>query len=755
MEEKEVRKKPWWQSGWLVLLTGLLALFLGYLSVGLIINSTPAWKAEDLKANLNTIIYDREGQTIAVLHGPEDRLPLDGDVPRVVKDAFVAVEDVRFYRHKGVDLEGIFRAMITNLREGRIAEGGSTITQQLVKNSLLTPEKTYERKIKEMLLAIDLEKKYSKEEILDMYLTRIYFGEGAYGLEAAARTYFNKPAKDLSIAEAALLAGLLRGPTKYSPFLHPEAARERMETVISLMEENQFITPAMAEQAKSEGYSLVQTKTKQDYQFPYFVDYVIAEAGKRLGISEKEIYGGGLRIYTSLDRKTQQAAESVWADARNFPAPARDGKPVQGAVALLDYHTGEIKGLVGGRGYDARRGFSRATDSRRQPGSTFKPLAVYGPALEEQYPPYMVLNDAPVSFGKYVPKNYGGGFKGNITMSTAIKFSVNIWAVKMLDLLGVEKGWEFAKKLGFDLTESDKVLPLALGGLTKGVSPLQMASGYGAFANSGVLEEPHAITQVTDSTGRVWFNGQVQSSRVMKLQTAAVMTELLTGVVQGGTGTRARMNRPVAGKTGTTQLPDTKEFAGIGGNKDAWFVGYTPQIVGAVWIGFDRPDREHYLQGVVGGSYPAMLWKKVMEKALAGIPPGKFSEFKGRREYRHDIRTWGSLTPEEQGLQNGKTAPLAPGAADSSQSGAPGTEGEAGTTGQPGEAAETGADTSSNQNSPSPDGSEGQLNDGAATPGNDAGAASEQVPGGIGTGAVGTPAGGNTGGEQPRAAGTH
>ena len=758
--------RPWRQGKRFFFLTAVVAFFLGYMAVAMALPATPAWKPEDLEADFNTFIYDREGKLIAVLQGLEDRFPLPGEIPQVVKDAFVATEDVRFYRHNGIDPEAILRAMIVNFREGRIAEGASTITQQLVKNSLLTSEKTYERKIKEILLALDMEKKYSKEEILNMYLNRIYFGHGAYGLEAAARTYFGKTAKDLNLPEAALLAGLPKAPNRYSPFREPEAARQRMNTVLSLMAENGLITPEQEEQARKEGYRLLTAPLEKPYEFPYFVDNVVEEAGERLGISEKDIYGGGLRIYTTLDRKVQQAAQSVWADERNFPPTGKNKRPVQGAVAVVDYHNGEIKALVGGRDYDAKRGFNRAVDSRRQPGSTFKPVAVYGPALEARYPPYMVLDDSPVSFGEYTPQNYSGGFKGSMTMASALKYSVNVWAVKMLDKLGVEAGYNFARKLGFDLAPEDKVLPLALGGLTNGVSPLQMASGYGAFANAGILVEPHSITKITDASGAVLFDGRPKASKVMEPHTAYVMTDLLQDVVRGGTGTRARMDRPVAGKTGTTQLPDSPEFEKIAGNKDAWFVGYTPELVAAVWIGYDRTDRDHYLRGVVGGSYPARLWKKVMEKALDGAPKKDFPEYKGKFKYRRDVRVWSPDTPEKTPEKNGSEVPDNGGAA------APVPAGED-TQGASDSDQDNPDNTQGNPNSGqgNPDNGQGNPNNGQGNPDNDQGnpdngqgppAAGQDSPGNpeSGQGVPGTPAGGqnspsspSAGGEAPQSSG--
>jgi len=600
--------------------------------------SIPKWDSNRLETDRNTFIFDKNGGLLAVLHADKNRVPIPLErIPQHLIEAVVATEDVRFYEHRGIDFQGIGRAVLANFKQKKAVEGASTITQQLVKNSFLTPEKTMERKIKEALLAIELEKKYSKKEILAMYLNRVYFGHGAYGVQAAAQTYFGKNVQDLTLAESALLAGLLRNPGNYSPYLDPESALGRMETVLNLMVQAGFITDEEALEASKANFHLAGLNNRQYYRHPFFVDHVIEYAKDKMGVSEDELYRGGLKIYTTLDPKIQQGAEKVFANPRNFPAGPKD-RPVQGAVAVLDYRTGEIKALVGGRQHITRRGFNRATQLRRQPGSTFKPIAVYGPALEKNYPPTTVLTDSPVTFGKYSPKNAGGGYKGPIMMKDALRWSVNVYAVKLLDKIGIDAGFDFARKLGFPLVEGDRVLPLALGGITTGVSPLQMAGGYGAFANQGVLVEPSPIQKITDYQGNVLLRNNYSAKRVMRAQTAYLMTNLLQGVVQGGTGTKARLNRPVAGKTGTTQLPETREFRGLRGNKDAWFVGYTPELVAAVWLGYDITDRKHYLT-IYGGSFPAMIWREVMKSALNGVPVRKFPVYQGKLKFRRDVQT--------------------------------------------------------------------------------------------------------------------
>ncbi|MHB8172616.1 MAG: transglycosylase domain-containing protein [Thermincolia bacterium] len=617
----------------IVLLFGLVQLGLASVQANI-----PAWSKSQLETDRNAFIFDNRGGLLAVLHGEKNRVPVPFErMPEHLLEAVIATEDIRFYDHSGVDFKAIGRAVVANLEHKRMVEGASTITQQLVKNSFLSPEKTMERKVKEALLAIQLEKNYSKDEILAMYLNRSYFGHGAYGVQAAAQTYFAKDVQYLTLAESTLLAGLLRNPANYSPYLNPESAQGRMTTVLNLMVEAGLITVDEATEARQQGYFLAGLRNREFYRHPFFVDYVIQYAREKLGLSEEQLYRGGLKIYTTMDPKAQQGAEKVFANPRNFP-PSPPDQQVQGAVVVLDYRTGQVKALVGGRSYVAKRGYNRATQLKRQPGSTFKPIAVYGPALEQNYPPTTVLMDSPVNFGKYSPKNAGGGFRGPMMMRDALRWSVNVYAVKLFDKVGIQAGFEFARKLGFPLEERDKVLALSLGGITTGVSPLEMARSYGAFANQGLLVEPNPIAKITDYEGNELFISRINSQRVMNQQTAFLMTGMLQGVVQGGTGTRARLNRPVAGKTGTTQLPDIREFRGVGGNKDAWFVGYTPELVAAVWLGYDVTDRRHRLD-IYGGSYPALIWREVMRAALEGIPVGEFPAYQGKLKFRRDVVT--------------------------------------------------------------------------------------------------------------------
>lgn len=610
----------------------VLILMMVLAIVGLKISENiPAFNPAKLEVDKTTYVYDKGGNVIAALHGEQNRVPIPlNEVPISLKNAFIATEDTRFYEHHGVDLKAIIRASVVNVKHGDKTEGGSTITQQLVKNTFLSPERTFKRKLQEAYLAIKMERQYTKEEILEMYLNRIYFGHGAYGIQIAAQKYFGKQAVDLTLAESAMLAGIPRNPSIYSPYLNMASAKKRQAVVLDLMVKANFITVSAAEKAKLEPLKLAGLKTAEDIKYIDFVDYIIEEAESKYGLPAARIYKGGLKIYTSLDAKMQTSAEEVYVNDKFFPT----GKPdqmVQSGMVLLDPHSGEIKAMMGGRKQSVQRGLNRAVDPVGQPGSTFKPIVVYGPAVEMKISPNTVLIDEPINIGGYAPKNADGAFRGPITMRQAIAGSVNVFAVKLLNKIGVEQGFNFAKKLGFELDINDKYLSLALGGTYKGVSPIQMATAFGAFDNKGILMESHGINKITDFNDRGLFIAKSNGQQVMSEQTAQVMTELLEGVVKGGTGTNASMNRPVAGKTGTTEL-DEKRFGAIKGNKDTWFVGYTPELVAAVWVGYDKTDREHYLNSY-GGNYPAIIWKTIMSKVLEGLPVKNF-------EYNKDYKAF-------------------------------------------------------------------------------------------------------------------
>lgn len=578
---------------------------------------------------ITTNVYDKDDNKFDELHGSENRIPvrLDKISPHFI-DALLAIEDQRFERHNGIDLYRIAGAFVSNIKSGRIVAGGSTITQQLVGLSMLDrTEKTYKRKIQEAVIAIKVENDLTKDEILELYINRSYFGHGAYGIEAAAQTYFGKSAKDLNIQESAMLAGVIQNPYKHSPILHPEAAKTRRAIVLNAMVDFGKLSQDEANKLKETPIEITEkTTTKKEYRFQSFIDYVVEEALEKLeleGSETRKLYTAGYKIYTTLDQNIQNKMEEIYEDPKKFPTSTQKDQIIQSAMVVLDPHTGEVKGLMGGRNQEGKRNFNRATQALRQPGSVFKPIAVYGPALEKGYSPATVLDDFPAAYqtpgGIWAPKNYNNRYRGLISMRTGVQYSVNTVAVKMLHQIGVSEGFRFAENLGISSlipsgSQNDMGLALALGGLTKGVTPLELTAAYGAFANKGVYVEPYVIRKIEDVNGNVIWENKIKKRVVMSEETAYLMTSMMETVVKSGTGTKARLaDRAVAGKTGTTT-----------DNKDAWFVGYTPELVGSVWLGYDEPRKMSNVIG--GGNDCGPIWKEVMEVAHKGLPPSQFQQ---------------------------------------------------------------------------------------------------------------------------------
>lgn len=572
-----------------------------------------------------TFIYDRYGQPVSQLSSAKlTPIPLE-QIPIDLRHAIVAIEDQRFYDHTGVDIRSIFRALIRNVSKGDTVEGGSTITQQLVKNLFLGSEKTMQRKINEAAYAIKIERTYSKDEILEMYLNQIYFGEGVWGVQQAAEMYFGKNVVDLDLPEIALIAALPKAPTHYSPFKNKDKALERRNLVLSLMLDQGYINQDQFEAAKASPIQLSQGKGNElKGKYASYVDYVMEEAISRYGFTEEQLLTGGLRIYTNLDLIVQQSMEAVYTDDQFFPESKED-QLIQSGAVVLDPYTGAIRGLMGSRGDHVFRGFNHATQLKRQPGSTLKPLAVYTPAFERGYSPNSILYDGELNIDGYRPRDWDNRTRSYVYLHEAVTQSWNIPAVWLLNEIGVQVGIDTLNKMGIPLTDEDRNLSIALGGLHQGISPLQLAQAYSVFPNMGKVKDAHAVTRITTKDGITLIEAQVNEVEVFTAKSAYQMNLLLQNVVQGGTGKRALLNRPTAGKTGTTQLPDTKEFAGVigKGEKDAWFVGYTPEYVAAVWMGYDKTDREHYLN-TSGGAHPAMVFKEILSRSLQNTPVTQF-----------------------------------------------------------------------------------------------------------------------------------
>lgn len=545
-----------------------------------------------------TIIYDQHGEIASKISASKIEGVGLKQIPEHMVHAVIATEDQQFYKHHGLNYFGILRALWTNMTNGEIMAGGSTVTQQLAKNVFLTHERTYTRKWKELIITKKIERTYSKDEIMERYLNQIYFGEGAWGIQRAARTYFGKEASELNLGESAMLAGLIKAPNALSPFKDMDKAMKRRNLVLSLMEKEAYITAEEREEAEAQAIVLEGRKI-DDYKgkYPYYVDHIIAEAIANYDLSENEVLAGGLKIYTALNPTLQEAAEEVLSDEKMFP-PGEE-QIVQAGAVFIDPRDGGINAIVGGRGEHTFRGFNRATQLKRQPGSTIKPLAVFTPALEQGYQVFDRLKDSPLNLNGYEPQNFDRSFRGEVTMYEALIRSYNVPTVWLLEQMGLEHGTEAVKRFGIPLTENDYTYALALGGMSEGVSPLQMAEAYSVFANDGLRVDAHAIIKIEDADGELlgkWHNNAV---KVTDAETAQKMTFMLRGVINEGTGKNAQVKGwEIAGKTGTTQLP----FAGQNGAKDHWFVGYTPEVVAAIWSGYDKTDEKHYLPNTSGAT---------------------------------------------------------------------------------------------------------------------------------------------------------
>ena len=568
-----------------------------------------------------TIIYDKDGDVATKVDTNRSEGVDVTSMPDYVSRAVIAIEDRRFMEHKGFDIIGMSRAFLKNLFSGTITGGGSTITQQLTKNALLSPEQTYRRKIEELFLAVEIEKHYKKNEILNMYLNQVYFGSGAWGIDQAAQEYFNKDIKNVTLSEAAMLAGLLQAPSALDPHNHYEKAIERRNIVLASMKELEMITEDEYNKAKQEKIIIEDgggNDIKRDY--PYYVDAVLDEAINQYDLSQEEIMTRDYRIYTEMDQNIQSSLEKVFNQSGIFPT-GKDGTLVQSGTVLLDPKTGGVRGLVGGRGDYVFRGFNRATHIKAQPGSTLKPLAVYTPALESGYETTSILKDEEMVFGDYAPQNFSRTFQGEVPMYEAVAQSLNMPTVWLLNEIGLDKGIASLEKFGIPLEKEDHYLGIALGGMSKGISPVQLAEAYSVFANEGKREDSHLITKIVGPTGNVVAEHKNKTTKVTSKRVANEVTSLLLGVVESGTGKGTQIpGMQIAGKTGSTQLP----YKDINGTKDQWFVGYTPNLVGAVWLGYDKTDRQHYLSSSSSETV-VPIFRKIMETVKPYIEQEEFT----------------------------------------------------------------------------------------------------------------------------------
>ncbi len=580
---------------------------------------------------VKTLVFDAKGRVIHEFF-KENRSPVPlRQIPRHLVNATIATEDRSFYQHWGVDLWGVARAAVTDIMKMRRAQGGSTITQQLARNLFLTHERTFGRKLKEAVLAVEIERAYTKDQILEMYFNQIYFGEGAYGVEAAAKTYFNRPLRDLGLSECALLAGIPANPTLYSPRRYPRGALERRNKVLRNMLATKAITQVEFNHAKAAPIGVTPVRYSNDLA-PYFVEMVRLRLDEAYG--SNQVYEGGLRVYTTLDMDLQRLAESSLerqlATLENEPSfkikrasyvpkmveGVRSTKTpyLQGSLAAIDPRTGYVRALVGGRDWN-HSNFNRATQAYRQPGSAFKPF-VYVAAIDHGFQPTDIIVDEPVAYpganGElYRPGNYDHQFRGSVTLRYALQHSINIPAIKLLRKVGTSLVASYARRMGIR-SQIGQNLSLALG--TSEVNLLELTTAYGVLANRGIRNDPLFILKVEDRNGNVLEKSVPRPVEVLSEETASVMTSMLQSVMDHGTGAPARLRGfalPAAGKTGT-----------MDDYMDAWFVGYVPSLVCGVWVGFD--EKRPIGPGMTGARVALPAWTDFMLGATRGRPAEDF-----------------------------------------------------------------------------------------------------------------------------------
>lgn len=587
---------------------------------------------KDYHPPIVTTVFSDNGSTIAEFY-KERRIavPLNEMSDKLV-NAFIAAEDARFYEHMGIDVFSILRAFIKNIKAGAIVQGGSTITQQVAKSFFLTPEKSYKRKIKETILAFRINKSLTKDEILYLYLNQIYLGHGAYGVEAAAENYFGKSAKDLTLAECSVLAGLPQAPSRYSPAIHLKMAKARQKYVLDRMVKEDYITRIQAVKAFKDILVIKPGLNRYLNEVPYFSEYIRRYIEENYG--SDMLYKEGLKIYTTVNVEMQHAALAAmqkglrdldkrqgyrgqmkhltkkWDEAKNIWKLVPEQEPAaQSALLCIEAGTGHVKAMAGGNNFIISQ-FNRAVQSTRQPGSAFKPI-IYSAAIDRGYTPATIIIDSPVILEgvdkahEWKPRNYGRHFYGPTSLRAALAQSRNLVTIKIVQDIGLDYLIDYARKLGIssDLSQN---LSLALG--SSGISLLELTTAYSVFANHGFLIRPKFITKIVDRDGSTIEKAATSPERAIEKTTAYIMTSMLESVVKEGTGRRAKaLGRPVAGKTGTTD-----DF------HDAWFVGYTPQYITGVWVGFDQ---ERSLgKGETGSRAASPIWLDFMKEALKDKP---------------------------------------------------------------------------------------------------------------------------------------
>lgn len=574
-----------------------------------------------------SIIYDGQSDVVTRLHGVQDRTWVSvSELQPSTVYAFISAEDARFFEHEGVDVIRIAGAIVADIKAGSYVQGASTISQQLIKLSHLTSEKTISRKAEEAALAYEMERQYSKEDILEMYLNYVYFGGGYYGIEAAAEGYFGVHASDLTLDQSAMLAGILKSPSGYAPHINYAASINRRNNILRLMRDYGYITDDEKKQASAKRPTILHDK-REEYS-GYYTDAVTKSAAALMGITVDELIRGGYSIYSAMDSDIQHYCEEMFKNGELFPA-----EDSEAAIVVLEPSTGMVVAMVGGRSYTGGISFNRATDIRRQPGSVIKPVIAYAPAFEYlNYTAADMILDEETTFADYTPSNYGNKYYGWVTVREAVTKSLNVPAVKTLSAVGVGRAKDFAKRCGIEFDDKDDSLALALGGFTYGVSPLQIAGAYSCFASGGIYNTPTLIKKITDRNGLTVYEYRQDSRRVMSEANAYILTSMLKSVVTEGTGHRLNtLDIPIAGKTGTVGLAN--------GNRDAWMAGYTPEYTAVVWQGYDSDRLGLLPSSATGGTYPALMLYELFNHIYPDGRSGDFERPESVKQYSIDAKT--------------------------------------------------------------------------------------------------------------------
>ena len=607
----------------------LLIIGLGFslLTGGYLFYLAKTTNVKDLQNALKatTIIYDKNGDQAGSLTGQKGTYVELDAISENLQNAVVATEDRSFYKNSGINYGRFFLAILTLGRSG----GGSTITQQLAKNAYLSQDQTVERKAKEFFLALEINKKYSKKEILTMYLNNAYFGNGVWGIEDASKKYFGVSASQLSLDQSAVLAGMLKGPEIYNPLYSVENATNRRNTVLQNMVAAGYIDQATADQSAAvdiHGQLVDAYEGKsEDYRYPSYFDAVINEAVNEYGLTEEDIVKNGYRIYTELDQNYQASMQVIYDNTALFPV-AEDGTRAESGSVALDPKTGGVRALVGRVGSDQNPGFRSyncATQAARSPGSTIKPLVVYSPAVAEGWSTNKELDNSTTQYGSYEVNNYAGiQSSPTVPMYQALAESLNLPAVATANDLGLDTVFEYGKKFGLNMDKVDKSLAVALGaGVT--TNPMQMAQAYGTFANGGVMNDAHLITKIENASGQVVKSHSQKSTRVLSGSTTDKMTNMMLGTFSNGTGVNAApYGYTMAGKTGTTETSFNKDLSG-----DQWVIGYTPDVVISQWLGFPTTDENHYLTDSSAGT-ASEIFRNVANSVLPYTDGTQFDSVK-------------------------------------------------------------------------------------------------------------------------------